>query len=452
MTDAADAPGYPAPRYAWYVVVLLLLAGTTSYLDRYLLALLVGPIRADLHITDTQISLLQGMAFAIFYVVMGLPFGRLVDRSNRRNILIFGILAWSLMTAACGLAQNYAQLFIFRMGVGLGEACLGPAAYSLIADYFPARNRGRAMSVYNMCNYAGSGASLILGGLVLHGLAGLVTVNLPLIGETAVWKAVFLAAGVPGIVIGALMLTIREVPRKGIAKAAQAAQALGKSVSLTFTGYLKANRMTYICLYTCFALIAFEGLTFAAWGPSFLIRQFHLTPTEVAFYTGPLSIVGGVMGAFVSGWWGDKLVARNAPGGRFRLALYAWPLMFVSVLGMCLIDNLTASLSFRFVLTFASGVGLVAGPPTFQDVTPNQFRGQVQAAYFIISGLLGLGIAPTAIALVTDYVFKNDAAIGLSLVVVLIPVSLIGFAACLLGLSAYDRQRLALKQMVDGDA
>jgi MFS family permease len=165
--DRVAAAHYPPRGYAWYVLFVLLIIGITSYLDRNIVAVLMEPIKQDLQLTDTEVSLLQGMAFAVFYVAFGLPFGALVDRKNRRVLLAFGIALWSTMTAAGGLAESYWQLFAARAGVGIGEACLAPAAFSLIADYFPPSQRGRAMSVYNMSNYLGGGASMLLGGLVL---------------------------------------------------------------------------------------------------------------------------------------------------------------------------------------------------------------------------------------------------------------------------------------------
>src|SRR3989338_6264000 len=142
MNTAQSEPGYPNPAYAWYVVVILFLAYTLAYIDRQVIALLVEPIKRDLQINDTQISLLQGFAFVIFYTITGIPLGRLADRKNRRLIIAAGIFLWSIMTAVCGLARNFWSLFAARVGVGIGEACLSPAAYSMIADLFPKAKRG----------------------------------------------------------------------------------------------------------------------------------------------------------------------------------------------------------------------------------------------------------------------------------------------------------------------
>ncbi|MBF8270217.1 MAG: lgoT, partial [Gammaproteobacteria bacterium] len=150
MNTANPDSDYPNPAYAWYVVVILFLAYTLAYIDRQIIALLVEPIKHDLQISDTEISLLQGFAFVIFYTITGIPLGRLADRKNRRLIISAGIFLWSIMTAVCGLARNFSNLFLARIGVGIGEACLTPAAYSMIADLFPKPKRGVPISFYAM--------------------------------------------------------------------------------------------------------------------------------------------------------------------------------------------------------------------------------------------------------------------------------------------------------------
>ena len=177
----ADA-GYPEPRWAWYGVGVLMVAYTFSFIDRYVIALLIEPIKQDFDLTDTQIGLLSGLAFAIFYTTLGIPIGRLADRYNRRRIISVGIFVWSLMTGLCGLAQSFWQLFAARVGVGVGEAALSPAAFSLIADSFPVERIGRALSVYSVGVYFGSGLAFIIGGAVIQLVTRAPDVVLPLVG------------------------------------------------------------------------------------------------------------------------------------------------------------------------------------------------------------------------------------------------------------------------------
>ena len=187
IDPAAPKHDRPAPRFAysavraWTVVVLLLLAYAVSLIDRQVLSLLVQPIKASLDISDTQISLLHGLAFAIFYTMFGILIGRAVDKYNRRNIIVAGITLWCLATIACGLASSFAGLFIARMFVGVGEATLSPAAFSMIADYFPPERRARAMSVFSTGVFVGSGLALILGGAAIEATGQYSGIEFPVI-------------------------------------------------------------------------------------------------------------------------------------------------------------------------------------------------------------------------------------------------------------------------------
>jgi MFS family permease len=432
-----DAPVYPDRGYAWYVVAVLLIVGITSYLDRYLISLLVEPIKADLAISDTQISLLQGAAFAIFYVAFGLPFGTLVDRANRRNILAGGIALWSVMTFACGLASSYWQLFLARAGVGIGEACLAPAAYSLIADYFAPRARGRAMATYNISNYLGVGASLLVGGMVLRAFGGARMAELPLIGETATWKAVFFVVGAPGFVLALAMFTVREESRKGIAPSIGDGQATFRD----FLDHLRVSALAYGSLYFVSAMTAFIGLTFAVWAPSFFVRTFAMKPALVGITLGPINATAGLLGCVASGIIGDRLVASGRVGGRFILPLFWWPLAMFGLILLAVANTPAMAFAAVAVTTFGSGIGLASVPPAIQDITPNRLRGRATALHFIFSGLLGMGLAPTLIAMVTDHVFHSPAALRESLLVVLAPVVIVSFSICLASQRVYERAR-----------
>src|ERR1700686_2042900 len=197
-------------RYAWDVVFVLMLCYALSFIDRQILSLLVAPMKRDLHISDTRVGLLQGFSFALFYTLAGLPLGRIADTRNRRNLITVGILAWSALTAACSAAKNFWALFFTRMGVGAGEATLSPAAFSLIADYFPPGRLGVALSLYSMGIYVGSGLAFIVGGEVVQHLARQPVLTLPLLGTIASWRAAFLVVGLPGLLVALLVRTIRE--------------------------------------------------------------------------------------------------------------------------------------------------------------------------------------------------------------------------------------------------
>jgi MFS family permease len=215
LEEKSPDSGYPSAGYAWYVVVVLTIAYTVSFIDRQIMALMVEPIRRDLEISDTQMSLLLGLAFAVFYTLLGIPIARLADRYSRRGIIAAGIAVWCFMTAACGLSRNYAQLFLARVGVGVGEAALSPSALSMMSDYFPKETRGRAVAFYTMGISMGVGLAMILGGQVIALVSQAPPVTLPVVGQLFAWQTVFVVVGLPGILVAALMLTVREPPRKG---------------------------------------------------------------------------------------------------------------------------------------------------------------------------------------------------------------------------------------------
>ena len=197
-SDFSKSSWPPAPA-AWYTVGLLFVAYTFSFVDRFILTLLIEPIKQDFNLSDTGVSLLVGFAFVIFYTFLGIPIGRLADRVNRRNLIVAGITLWSCMTALCGMARGFGSLFVARVGVGVGEAALSPAAYSMIADLFPPKKLGRALSVYTAGAFVGVGLALIVGGLIVQSVISSPDITLPIIGEGRSWQIPFFIVGLPGL-------------------------------------------------------------------------------------------------------------------------------------------------------------------------------------------------------------------------------------------------------------
>src|SRR5271155_5591872 len=224
-SESETAP-YPSSFVAWYSVSVLMLMYVFSFIDRTIISLLVGPMKRDLHISDTQIGLLQGTAFALLYTFLGLPIARLSDRHNRKAIIAAGVFVWSIMATTCGLARTALQLFVARIGVGVGEAALSPAAYSMITDSFPRSKLGRAFGLYNIGITIGAGVAFLVGGIVVAAVshAG-ASYTLPLVGEVRAWQMVFIVTGAPGILLPLLLLTFREPVRRGILRAEPATAA-----------------------------------------------------------------------------------------------------------------------------------------------------------------------------------------------------------------------------------
>ena len=263
--------------YAWYVVAVLIVAYTFSYIDRTILTLMVGPIRATLHISDVQLSLLHGLAFAIFYTLMGIPIGRLVDRRRRTHIVAGGIAIWSVMTALCGFARSFGWMFGARIGVGVGEAALSPAAYSMMADSFEGKRLVRALSIYQSAIYLGPAIATLVSGLLLSHLPALDTA----LGHFEPWQLVFIIIGLPGLLVAVLVLTLREPARRG-AGASDAPPGFGAVVA-----HMRAQGRAYglLILGLCCQSVVWNGAT--AWIPTHFMRGYGWTPADVAIGYGP---------------------------------------------------------------------------------------------------------------------------------------------------------------------
>ena len=306
--------GYPSSTRAWMTVAILMLAYVLSFVDRQILNLLVEPIRRDLDITDTHMSLLMGFSFAVFYTICGVPIGRLADRKSRRGIIAIGVLVWSLMTALCGTPKPFWHFLVFRIGVGVGEAALSPSAYSLIADSFPPKLRGTAMSVYSMGIYIGSGLAFLLGGLVVKFASAQGDVELPVLGMVRPWQLIFLVLGAAGVLFAAVLLLIREPSRKGV--------GAGVEVPLSeVAGYIRQNRRTVLCHNFGFACLAFAAYGSSAWIPTFFIRTYGWSASDVGVLYGSVVAVAGSIGIIAGGRLSDLLHRRGYRDAPLRVGI-----------------------------------------------------------------------------------------------------------------------------------
>lgn len=411
MTEP-DAPAY-RPGYAWYVVGVLMIAYVCSFVDRQIIALMVGPIRRDLEISDTQMSLLMGLSFAVFYSLLGLPIGRLADRVSRRRIITWGIALWSLMTAMCGLARNYWQLFSARVGVGIGEAALSPPAYSLIADYFPRNRLGTAIGVYSLGIYLGSGLALMLGGWITGQVSGDASWTLPIVGAMRPWQVVFIALGLPGLLIALWTATIRE-PVRGATSGAQSATALALQEVVR---YVRSHFGAFLGHNLGFALIAMVNYAWAYWVPTWLQRIHGWTPQHVGFTYGLWTATFGVGGVVVGGWLGDVIARRGYPDAKLRIGLIGITGEMASAFLFLLAP--TAWMDWALIPgTFFASFGFGAAAAGVQEISPVPMRAQTSAVYLLVVNLLGQTLGPLFVATLTDYAFGDDMMIGRSLLIV----------------------------------
>ena len=430
MSAAPQPAGEQSLAYAWFVVAILMVAYVFSFIDRQILSLLVGPVRRDLGISDTQMSLLMGFSFAIFYTILGIPLGRVADSKSRRGLIAAGVVVWSVMTALCGTARHYWQLFLFRIGVGVGEAALSPAAYSMIADYFPPAKRATAISVYSMGIYLGSGIAYLLGGLVIQFISAREAIVLPLVGETRPWQTVFFVLGIAGVLFSLAFFWVKEPARRN----AGSAHAVPFSEVLA---YLWRNRRTVICHNLGFAMIAFCSYGSAAWMPEFFVRTYGWKPGEVGIVYGLLVMVFGCAGIIFGGRLTDRWLKQGVSDAALRVGIWA---AIGTVLSGAVYVWMPTGLLAAIAMTpaiFCLGMPFGAAPAAIQEIVPDRMRGQASAVYLFIVNLVGLGIGPTAIALVTDKVFGDDAALRWSLVIVGSFASISAIALLWAGLKPY---------------
>lgn len=439
MTCAASVPSphaYPAARVAWYLLGVLVVANVLSFVDRQILGLLVQPIRRDLGISDTEISLLQGFAFSILYSVLGLPLGRYADRANRRNLIIVGIALWSMMTMACGLAQTYGQLFAARIGVGIGEATLAPAAFSMICDAFRREKRGTALGVYSSAIFMGIGVSVLLGGIVLALIRSSTEVELPLFGLVRSWQAAFICVGAPGFLVALLMLTVREPAR-------QVQLSAPPPVSAAID-YLKQNRRAFVLQLLGYSLIAMAAYGLGSWVPTYFIRIHGWSAAQAGISYGLALTVAGTLGGILGGILGDRWRNAGRSDARLLLSIGAAALWMPFIVGGLFVgDGGTALVLLGIASGFSSLVNGL-GPTTVQDIVPDWLRGQATAIFFFVINLLGLGVGPTAVALVTDKVLGSDQALHQSMAYVAIPAILLGIALLWAARAPYRKTTAAL--------
>ncbi|MFI8607448.1 spinster family MFS transporter [Pseudomonas sp. NPDC077649] len=403
--------GYPSSARAWVTVAILMVAYVLSFVDRQILNLLVEPIRRDLLINDTQMSLLMGLSFALFYTICGIPLGRVADTRSRRGLIAIGVLFWSAATAACGMAKLYWQFLLCRIGVGVGEAALSPAAYSLIADSFPAERRATAISVYSMGVYLGSGLAFLVGGLVIQFASAQGNVLLPVLGEVRPWQLIFLILGGAGVLFTLLMLAVKEPARRGA--------GAGVAVPLADVGrYIRANRRTVLLHNFGFAGLAFAGYGSAAWVPTFYIRTYGWDAGQVGIVYGCIVAVFGCLGIVFGGRLADWMAKRGRSDANMRVGLYAALGALPLVLLFPLMDTAFWASVLLAPTVFCLSMPFGVAPAAIQEIMPNSMRGQASAIYLFVITLIGLGIGPTAVALVTDFVFADDNALRYSLLIV----------------------------------
>lgn len=410
MNDAStESQNWPSPRYAWFVVFVLMGLYLFSFVDRMIIALLVTPIKADLGLSDTDVGLLYGLAFALFYTFVGVFIARLADTWNRVHLISIGVLLWGLATAACGLAGSFATLFAARVAVGVGEAALSPAAYSLISDYFPASKRPRAMSVYTMGMYLGVGVALLAGGAVVRMVGESSGLMLPILGPTQPWQLVFFVVGLPGIVFFVLVrLFLREPKRREVGTESPDFAA--------FIRFFRARQSLYLRHYFGFAFLVLYSYSFAAWTPAFLVRAFGMSAGEAGIKLGIIILLTAPAGVFFGSVLAQRMQQKHPADASLRVGFFAAFAAIVPAVAFPLTSSPWLALALLGVTQFIISLPFGVAPAALHEVTPNQFRGQVIAVYLFVINIIGLGLGPLLVGLLNDHVFTQQGGVGHSMI------------------------------------
>lgn len=407
----SERDAYPPVSAAWYTVAVLFLAYTFSAIDRQILTLLVGPVRADLGLSDFEVSLLQGFAFSLLFVVVGIPLARVADRRSRRTIIAAGITFWCAMTALCGLSRTFGQLFLARMGVGVGEAVLSPAAASLIADSFKPERRAMAFSVYHLGYPVGGGLALIIGGAVLELLAGVDSVQLGFLGSFRTWQLAFIIVGLPGLLIAGLMFTFREPVRQERLYEGEA-----ERIPLRVIGrYMGERWQAYGAHLSAVAFLGMLAMGTAIWYPTFLMRTYGLTASGAGYSYGLVMGLCGAAGILSGGWLSGILMRRGYADANMRVMLLAAICKTLPLVVGPLMPSASLALLCMAVATYLGQVSVGVTTAALMEITPNEMRAQMLAVMLFLVNILGLGFGASLIAGLTDFVFADDAALRYSI-------------------------------------
>lgn len=405
---------YPSKFMQWLSVAVLFLLYILSLTDRYLIALLVEPIKASTSLTDFQISLLQGPAFAVLYCICAIPVGLLLDRYSRRLTLFFCIIVWSFGAAGCGLAGTFVGLAIARSLVGAGEAGFSTGAYSIVGDSFPPHQVSFAMSIFVMGGVMGAGIVFLLGGPIVEAILHGAVNDWPFMAGFLPWQQTFIVIGLPGVLMAFLMFTFREPQRHKNPNAVNQGAGYGHALS-----FLMKNKRLYLAIFIGFGLVYTVTIALQLWLPSYFTRNFGWSPKQIGMYMG-IAQISAALSLPVHGWIVDTMFKKGRHDAHLLWCIISMLLAAPCALTLLMVNNPWVSIIFfglfmMFILSSAS-----IGPASTQLVTPVELRGRVSAIYVMVTGLLAMSVGPTLVGWLTDSVLKDPKKVGVSLIITLI--------------------------------
>ena len=369
---------------------------------------MVGPIKRDLGgISDTQVSLIMGFAFALFYTLMTYPAGRITDRYNRKNLMTAGIAGWSFMTMLCGAANQYWQLFMARMGVGVGEATLGPASNSALADYFPPERLPIAIGIVASAPFIGQGLANIAGGPLIDYLEATPNYVVPVLGEIYSWQMVLMIVGAPGLLIALAVWFLIEPERKNKQREDSNSVPLSEvwDFILTRKHFFFFVFLGYLCLAT-------QGWSLFSWLVEYFVRNHGWSRTEIGLSYGSIALTLGIAGSVAGGLFASRMIRRGTLDATLRVVLYSTIALFPLAAFLTIVPNPYLALAMLVPVTFCMAMppGLIIA--TLQTVSPNELRGQMVAFYLIAVNFLSYSFAPSLPAVISDFVFETEQGLG----------------------------------------
>jgi len=428
------AQPWPGKRAAYYSLFVLTIVVMFTVLDRQILSLLIDPIKADFQITDTEAALLMGAAFSITYGIVGLPIARIADTANRRNLVAICIAFWSACTMASGIAQNYAGMFLARLGIGIGESGYGPATWSIVTDSFPREKVAFATGTLGIGAMMGTGLAMFLGGAVLAFVEHLPPLSVPWIGLIRPWQWAFIIVGLPGLIWALVVMTTHEPVRRGVRG------AKARSVPVREVGrYLLDDWRSYVAVIggTCMKYLMALGP--AQWGPTFFHREFGWQLSHVGLVLGTMTVIVSPIGMIAGGKLSEYWTKQGKADANLRIVLYGLlfsvPLLTVAPL----LPNPYMVLAFNAVGMFIGTLGFGPGVAAFQLITPNTMRAQVSSISQFSTNVLAFAISPLIVALFTDYLFNDPADLKYSMA---LSIGILGPLAILItwqGMKPYAR-------------
>lgn len=420
---------YPDKKYGYSAVGILTLAQIFAFIDRQIPSMLVEPIKQDFNLTDSQIALLGGAAFSIFYAIMALPIGYAVDRYKRTRVLGIGIFLWSLMTALAGLANSFGRLFGARIGVAVGEAVMAPTSVSLVSDYFPENKQGKPMGIITSGVYIGIGITLLGGGFLIDYLTELGGLNLPLIGYVKPWQATFMIVGVPGlfVALGAFLLT---EPKRFDEKVGQGNMEGRQNVFL----HINEHKKTLLPMFGGLIFMALIFYSFTFWAPTMMIRTYNISLTEAGFFLGIITIISSITGTIFAGSVVDYLRNRNYRDAPVRAAMFAVILAFPPIVLLSFVNTEIAAWICIFIYLFFISSFAPLGLLAVSGVSRGNVKGQLAAIHAFLMMAFGLSLGPQLTAFFTDFVFTDTNKINWSISAtgaLVLPISALFFKASL---------------------